>query len=1183
VGASEAIARRAWAVIAAWIIIALAAAPLAAKLNQVVVTEEKGFLPKTAESSRAEEALGSQAGSVQPSAIVVVSNASVSLESYWKLRGPWGSIDWHEANHTSWVDILDSIYSKAFNASLEGVNASVAALRGYLMLWNATLQAKARLEGLSMLINGTASSLAAIDQAYSGYTAAVLGYAKAWPGLLNATQGVARLCQSIPPAYAATLADVARAEYLIENITDAYQKGYMTPEDVEAVVEASNLSEYGIPPLQPGLVVAVFNLTLARGGPSVFTNALAALEAGEILAQSLPEEAGQYAVLLANYTAQASMGGSVPDLRALAAGGPAGLQQLYTVTQSLASSAAPAAALAYGRGMAEAAGQPILYLAVQHEVVDENCSVDLAYEAVAAAIADSLASGERPLPAGMARYIAWLSFNVSQGLTTPDQARQALLAAAVNAVVEAAESRGAPQQIVELLNSTYTVRVVGEWDPNATGVLASNTTAAVLAAAELVSEAMPQVDPQVARLLALGADPGELAVRLVESNPKTPPQAKPLLEAFREKGIPEELSDAINLSLAIIVEQAVAHGMPREAALSAAREAVLVYNGSEGLEDAASKLARSAVEQAWPKVLEKLEGSMISRDHTSFLVILFNSTYNSTMEVKREILEAASKVYPNPSAVATGGVVTSHDMREAALRDVERSDKVSMILVFIILAIVLESVVAVFLPFIGIGLGLSTALGLAYLLATHTSLSLTTISRTVMFSTGLGLGIDYAALISRRFREEMHRLDDKKAAAAAALRASARPIAAGATTAAIGFGSLALAWDFPFLRSIGTSVPLAIALVAAASLTFTPALLAVVGSSRILWWPIGPKARGTGRGARSLGSLAVRGAPALVAVVLVLLAPAVWVHAGFRGSHDLTIMMPEGTESLEGIRIINEKFDPGVVYPIYIVPSSPDKAPAIASAVENLSCVARATVANASSRYVLVIPSVNPLGAEGVDCARSVREAAHRVDAGSLVGGMAAVSLDLEDILNDRFYHRVLPAAVTLMFLSMLAAYGGVVTAIAAVAVVSIAAEYAIALTVAYYQSVRGLPVPWFLPITVFTAILGVGMDYNSFSISRIAEECIRSCRREAVAEGVSRAAILVLGLSLIMASAYGGLMLGSSPHMRMMGVSLSSGVLFAGVLASIALTPPLIALLGRAAWWPWGPRAEVHAEGDEG
>ena len=139
----------------------------------------------------------------------------------------------------------------------------------------------------------------------------------------------------------------------------------------------------------------------------------------------------------------------------------------------------------------------------------------------------------------------------------------------------------------------------------------------------------------------------------------------------------------------------------------------------------------------------------------------------------------------------------------------------------------------------------------------------------------------------------------------------------------------------------------------------------------------------------------------------------------------------------------------------------------------------------------------------------------------------------------------------------------------------TIAAEYAIALTITYFQHVEGLPVPWFLPITVFTAILGVGMDYNSFSISRVAEECRKNCARNAVAEGVARAAILVMGLSLIMASAYGGLMLGSSPHMRMMGFSLSTGVLLAGILASLALTPPLIALLGRAAWWPWGPKAE--------
>jgi len=1174
VGASDAVVRRAWLVIAAWIVVALALAPLAAKLNDVIVTEEKGFLPSTAESSRAEAALGSEAGSVQPSAILVVDNARVGLEEYWRLRGPWAGVDWRGANHTSWVDILNTIYDRAYNASLEGVNASAAGLRGYLALWNATLQAAQGLERLQALINGTAQSLQAADSAYAGYYAALRGYSAAWPALLNATLGVAQLCSQLPPAYAPLVVDVARAEYLIENLTGAYQRGYMTQDDVATVVEASNLSSYGIPPLQPALVVAVFNQTLALGGPAAFSNAVAALEAGSILNASLPSpQASLFLGILANATAQALSSPGVPDLRGLAGQGPQGVLQALNLVNSTVSSVAPTAAALYGDALAEATGQEVVGLAARILALNYTCSQSMAAAAARDAIAEALASGQPPVPGPVAEAIASA---VASGAASNETAAKSLAARlAVETVASAAAARGAPEQLVSLINSSEAAALLVERDPQAAGVLASNATEARLAAAELVSAKLPGVDPEAARRLAEGADPDRLAVEMVMENPETPPQARPLLELFLERGLPRSRGEAVNLSLEVIVEQAVERGLPREAAEGAAREALLVVEGNETVEEAAEKLARQAVEDAWPRVESELEGAMISRGHDAFIVLLFNASYDDAEAVKESLASAVGDVYPQARVLATGDVVTSHDMREAAQRDVERSDKVSMVLVFVILAIVLESIVAVFLPFIGIGLGLSTALGVAYLLASRDAITVTTISRTVMFSTGLGLGIDYAALISRRFREEMSRLGDKRLAAAAALRSSARPVVAGALTAAIGFGSLALAWDFPFLRSIGTSVPLAIAMVALASLTFTPALLSIVGGSRILWWPVGPRSRGVGRAERRLGRAAVRAAPLLVAAVLALLVPAVWVHSGFRGSHDLTIMMPEGTESLEGIKLINEKFDPGVVYPIYVVPSSPGKADQLADALSSLDCVARVEKVNTTRPYVLVVPSVNPLSAEGVECARQVRGEAHRVDPGSLVGGMAAVSLDLENLLNDRFYHRVLPAAVTLMFLSMLAAYGGVATAIAAVGVVSIAAEYAIALTIAYFQHVEGYPVPWFLPITVFTAILGVGMDYNSFSISRMAEECSRRCSREAVA----RASVLVLGLSVIMASAYGGLMLGSSPHMRMMGFSLASGVLLAGVLASIALTPPLVALLGRAAWWPWGPKAD-HSEG---
>ncbi len=1165
-GLPEWIASRAGIVIVAWIVIAALAAPLAAKLSEVMVTEETGFLPPTAESVKALEAIRSGGAKAEPDAIVIVSGIKVEPTLYWRIAGDWGKLDWRGANVTSWIDVANGVYSKAYGGYVEGINQTLAALKGFKALWLGVLNVSQQLKDLAGLVNNTALLMAQADKAYSGYYQAMAGLAKAAPQLRVALEGAVALCSNVSSVYAGMVFDVVRAEFLLENTTMAYQTGELTPADVARVVAASNMTQIGVPPLDPAVVYAVFNYTMSIGGPSQFSNVHAAMAAAWILKQNplVNEEAAGYISILANMTAGLLL--ELEDLRSLVAQGPQGILSLYNTIYDTVSQVKLEAVKAYGAILAEMKGSPLIALAYE-ELAARNCTPDSVNDALESAVRKFMEAQGIPEVAA-----ATLASAAAKGVAP----RSLAASAALETVASAAAEKGAPEFLLEALTSPIAVNTLLELDPVATGLIAENPQLASEAAVKVLEPLAGKwgVNPEVLRQLARGADPEALALELVAS--RAPEEAKPLLEYFRVHGVPGSEQDFLNAVSNILIEASVKRGIPKEQAEAIVNAAIRVYLGEASLEDEASRLASKVLEEAWPRIMDELKGSLVSNGGDAFLVLVFNATYDDVLKIKDEIRSLFEAKGYKVVVKATGNVVTEKEMREAALEDVRRSDTYSMALVFVVLAIVLESIVAVFLPFTGIGLGLAVALGLAYLLARADALTVTTISRTVMFSTGLGLGIDYATLISRRFREERARRRDRREAAAAALRASARPILAGAATAAIGFGSLALAWDFPFLKSIGTSVPISIALVAAASLTFIPALLAIIGDSRILWWPGKPSTPGSGRGSRGLGSLVVKGALILLALVLAALIPALYVHAGFKGSHDLTIMMPEGTESLEGMKLINEKFDPGVVYPFYIIPSSNGVVEELAKAVEALNCIAKVRVENSTSNtYIIAVSSVNPLTAEGVDCARQVREAAHKVDPGSLVGGMAAVSLDLEEILNARFYHRVLPAAVVLMFLSMLLAYGGVATALAAVAGVTIAAEYAIATAVYYFENIEGLPVPWFLPITVFTAILGVGMDYNSFSISRAAEECLRSCSKDAVGRAVSKASLLVMGLALIMASAYGGLMLSRIPNLRMMGAALSLGVLFAGILASVALTPALIALLGRRAWWPWGPKAE--------
>ncbi len=356
-----------------------------------------------------------------------------------------------------------------------------------------------------------------------------------------------------------------------------------------------------------------------------------------------------------------------------------------------------------------------------------------------------------------------------------------------------------------------------------------------------------------------------------------------------------------------------------------------------------------------------------------------------------------------------------------------------------------------------------------------------------------------------------------------------------------------------------------------ASITFIPALLAIVGGKDWFWWPRHPreKTHEDSRTARVLYPL-VKTRIIPLAVVLLLAVGAYTVMAGFTGSYDMSLNLPRDSETAKTNEIINTYYDPGVLYPVYIVTSSPDKAEAINQSISQLSCVAKVVVpAEYNGRLVRAYMSVNPLSYEGIQCAEQIRDLAHQVDPGSLVGGMSAVNLDLRNLINSVFYNKVYPVAITLMFLTMLIAYGGLLTSIAAILSVVLAAYTASAITILVYSKIIGIDVLWYLPVIVFTAILGVGMDYNSFYLARLREECEKECGSQAIKASLAHATPIVLGLATIMAGAYIGLAATSTPGLSQMGTALVLGVLLAGLYASVLLTPPLVLLLRNKAWWP--------------
>ena len=618
-------------------------------------------------------------------------------------------------------------------------------------------------------------------------------------------------------------------------------------------------------------------------------------------------------------------------------------------------------------------------------------------------------------------------------------------------------------------------------------------------------------------------------------------------------------------------------------------------------------LYREAFSNVFTNVTSSLRGLMISPRNNAFIIVISPKDepgkYDNALEAKRVVAESLKSHGYNPEYIGvTGDDVLSHEAREANSRDIENVNRISILAPIIIALILIGGLIAAGLPFLGIGLSVLLSTAILYILGYFGVINVTSWARMLMITTSFGLGMDYSSYIVLRYKEKIAEFKDSAAAAHDALIHSIPAIAAASSTDIIGFAVMMLAWDFPLLSSIGQMVPIAILTVLAASLTFTPAVLAKWGDRRWFWWPHRVEA---GRG-RWRGFTITRGrALALITLSLILGGIGAYGLLTFQGSHDYSVFMPEGTEGYKAYMKLQEVFPAGQLMPIYVVGRISsgsvwdsrvmDEIKSMAGAISDLPGVVEVygphnpgdkpkTVYVGSDNktfYLEVIIKPSPMSNEGIELTKKIRSIAYNYRGGVFselyVGGLAASSLEMEELLNHDFWQKIFPVGIILMWLAMTISFMSIWAGIISLSTIVIG--YMIGVTLASkIPGMYGQPALWFLPLMTFPAVLGVGMDYNSFYMNRQREELGKRINDHYASYISATTAIravshLVIGLGLIVTSTYSALVIGSSWGVRELGLALAGGVFTTTLLAALLFTPPILALMGRRAWWPYSRR----------
>jgi len=229
---------------------------------------------------------------------------------------------------------------------------------------------------------------------------------------------------------------------------------------------------------------------------------------------------------------------------------------------------------------------------------------------------------------------------------------------------------------------------------------------------------------------------------------------------------------------------------------------------------------------------------LVSPDSRACLIVAslpYDFLSNKSAAVVQKIREVLSqqKLPAGLSVAVTGASGFGHDYGQAALTSHEKTLRVTLLAVIIILVIVYRSPIAPIVPLLSISLaGVITLKLLALLLPL--GLHVGTAEQIFVFVLLYGAGTDYSLLFISRYREKLDGGRNPASAAITGLNATMPPILASAGTNTLGLLMLVFA-QFAIFRTTGPAVAIALLMALAAAVTLTPALVGIIGPR--MFWP----------------------------------------------------------------------------------------------------------------------------------------------------------------------------------------------------------------------------------------------------------------------------------------------------------------------------------------------------------
>ena len=619
----------------------------------------------------------------------------------------------------------------------------------------------------------------------------------------------------------------------------------------------------------------------------------------------------------------------------------------------------------------------------------------------------------------------------------------------------------------------------------------------------------------------------------------------------------------------------------------------------------------------------------ISRDSRTMLVIIDfkpqgGDPSSSTQQVRDDVIVAAKISGQTLSAHVTGAPAFNYDVEIQSAADVERIDPVTVALILIIVGLFFSSLFVPMLPVSAIGLSVGVAFGLVYVIGTLIT-SVHFLVLTLLPVSMFGAGSDYCIFLVSRYAEERKAGRGKNDSVERAVVRAGESIATSGATVVIAFGSLAVA-GFGMLRSIGLAVMLGISVALIVCLTLVPATLSLLGDK--LFWPRGLRVKPTRPGSKSYyhraAKFTAKHSKMVLLVALAASLPATGAVLYSKTSHDLISQIPDDLGSKQGYIEMTNGFGAGTITPTFTVVETPVQlisgSTINVTALRNISALENSTLAvpgvsrvygathpsgeaipyssfpklntaeqqqmfdsmkpflgsSGKSAIVFAVLSGEPYSDNSIETISKIRGVVSILRSQNqflststvLVGGETASIADLS-VSSASDYLEMAILVLVGVFIILLVALRSVLTPIRLIFTILLSVSWALAAVVYISQLFFGSSIIWMLPIMLLVIMIGLGLDYDIFLVTRIREYFTEGSSDDAAIENaVEHTGPIITTSGLVTAGAFATMMLSRIPLLQQLGMGIFIVVMLDAGLVRIYLVPSIMRYMKRLNWW---------------